>query len=346
MIVSPVIRSRRNTSQLPLVSHAACPEISAVEAEVKAAKRPPPAIVTSVAPAGAPLEATEISSAAGVCGTAPVAGGAALSAQMTASGLATTWSRRRERIASHSPRLRGRAPEPMGWGSPSLAPLWDTGGVGFGPYELTVRELVAVRAAERVGGPFVLLRDAEAALVLQPLEGEQLRIGRAPDNHLILDWDGEVSRAHARLERVGGRWAVVDDGLSRNGTYVGTERVHGRRVLSNGDVVRIGQTSLVARGIVDALGETITSADTASAIALSPAELRVLAALCAPCVRDPAGPIAPASNPEIAEELVLSVAGVKTHMRALFAKFDVEELPQNRKRAELARRAMALGLVR
>jgi DNA-binding NarL/FixJ family response regulator len=36
---------------------------------------------------------------------------------------------------------------------------------------------------------------------------------------------------------------------------------------------------------------------------------------------------------------------VKTHIRALFAKLDVEDLPQNRKRAELARRAIEAGLV-
>lgn len=224
-------------------------------------------------------------------------------------------------------------------------PLWETAVVGFGPYELTVRELVAVRAADRVGEPYLLLRSGDAALIVQPLSGGALSVGRAPDNDLVLDWDGEVSRAHARIERSGGRWVIVDDGLSRNGTYVGEERVQGRRPLQSGDVVRIGRTALVARGLIEALGETITAGSTASAVDLSPAELRVLHALCAPCLGQH-GPLTPASNPEIAEQLVLSIAGVKTHMRSLFAKFDVESLPQNRKRTELARRAIALGLVR
>ena len=52
-----------------------------------------------------------------------------------------------------------------------------------------------------------------------------------------------------------------------------------------------------------------------------------------------------ASNREIAAELVLTVAGVKTHLRALFDKLSISDLPQNRKRAELARRALAIGLV-
>ncbi len=54
---------------------------------------------------------------------------------------------------------------------------------------------------------------------------------------------------------------------------------------------------------------------------------------------------APASNREIAEELYLSVDGVKTHVRALFTKLGVGDLPQYHKRAELARRALERGLV-
>ena len=53
----------------------------------------------------------------------------------------------------------------------------------------------------------------------------------------------------------------------------------------------------------------------------------------------------PASNREIADELVLSLSASRSHIRALFVKLDVDELPQNRKRAELARRALESGLV-
>ncbi len=220
------------------------------------------------------------------------------------------------------------------------------GVVAIGPYELTVQELVAVRAADRLGGSYVLLRDGEGRLLLHPLDRVSIGVGRSPENQLVVDWDAEVSRAHARLELAGGRWSVVDDGLSRNGTFVGEERVRSRRLLSPGDVVRVGRTAIVLRAPVDGLGETLTATDTASAVQLSPAERRVLEALCRPCLVDPSGPLAPASNPEIAEVLVLSIAGVKTHLRSLFDKFDIEDLPQNRKRAELARRAIALGIVR
>ena len=36
---------------------------------------------------------------------------------------------------------------------------------------------------------------------------------------------------------------------------------------------------------------------------------------------------------------------IKTHLRALFAKFGVEDLPQNQKRARLIERAFQTGLV-
>ena len=36
---------------------------------------------------------------------------------------------------------------------------------------------------------------------------------------------------HAALERVGDAWALIDDGLSHNGTWVNGERLIGRRRL-------------------------------------------------------------------------------------------------------------------
>jgi pSer/pThr/pTyr-binding forkhead associated (FHA) protein len=218
--------------------------------------------------------------------------------------------------------------------------------VAIGPYELTVRELVAVRAVDRLGTPHLLLRDGGGELVLHALTVSPVRLGRAPESDLIVDWDPEVSRAHVRFEDVGGRWSVVDDGLSRNGTWIGEQRVSGRRLLAGGEVIRIGRTSLVFRAPRDGASETVVSVDAAGAISLTPGEHRVLTELCRPCLADPGAPLAPASNQDIADALVLSIPGVKTHLRSLFAKFDVDDLPQNRKRSELARRAIATGTVR
>ena len=42
---------------------------------------------------------------------------------------------------------------------------------------------------------------------------------------------------------------------------------------------------------------------------------------------------------------MLSVDAVKSHLRVLFQRFGVEELPQNRKRAALVARALRSGAV-
>ncbi len=72
--------------------------------------------------------------------------------------------------------------------------------------------------------------------------------------------------------------------------------------------------------------------------ALTPAQLRVLSALCRPAD-------GPASNEEIAAELTVSIDTVKTHMRALFDAFDLQSSAPYRKRFELVRMAVEAGLV-
>ena len=71
---------------------------------------------------------------------------------------------------------------------------------------------------------------------------------------------------------------------------------------------------------------------------------RIVIALCRPYKHD--DPYAtPASNQQIADELFLSVDAVKTHLRTLFQKFQIEDLPQNQKRVKLVERVLGLGLV-
>jgi pSer/pThr/pTyr-binding forkhead associated (FHA) protein len=147
---------------------------------------------------------------------------------------------------------------------------------------------------------------------------------------------------HASLERLGDEWTLVDDGRSRNGSYIGGERVHGRRRLRDGDLIVLGQTPIVFRR-PGGRSESQRTATTERPLTprISAAQRRVLAALCRPC-RD--GGV-PASNRQIAEELVLGIETVKTHMRALAEAFGLEALPQHQKRATLAARAIELGVV-
>jgi pSer/pThr/pTyr-binding forkhead associated (FHA) protein len=213
------------------------------------------------------------------------------------------------------------------------------------PHVATPRELRARIEAERRGQPFIVYRDEAGAQAIVPLaEHDRLTIGRRPGNEIALPWDEEVSRVHAALERVGDDWLVVDDGLSRNGTWIGGERVVGRRRLRDGDVIRVGATVLafVAPG-GSGSEPTATAAGPHLAARLSPAQRRVLIALCRPYR---AGHYAtPATNQEIADELVVSVDAVKSTLRALFSAFGLESVPQNRKRAMLAEAALRGGVI-
>ena len=92
---------------------------------------------------------------------------------------------------------------------------------------------------ERQGRPFVVFRNGEGKLVVVPLPGgREITIGRRADSKISLAWDQAVSRLHAELECVGDEWLLVDDGLSRNGTFVNDECVAGRRRLIDGDLDR------------------------------------------------------------------------------------------------------------
>lgn len=211
-------------------------------------------------------------------------------------------------------------------------------------HERTPAELKAILAAERQGGPFLLYRDAGGKQLLRGLEGERLSVGREVGSDVELAWDPEASRLHALLERLGGSWTVVDDGLSRNGTLVNGSRVRGRRRLVDGDVIRFGLTRVTYRDPAQVSEETAPAAGDAMATAVTAAQRRVLVALCRP-LADTDGPGTPPSNAEVAAALDVSVEAVRTHMKTLFKLFEIPDLPQNRKRAELARRALATGII-
>jgi pSer/pThr/pTyr-binding forkhead associated (FHA) protein len=210
---------------------------------------------------------------------------------------------------------------------------------------VTPAELQERIAADRERDPYLLLRDGagEQRILSLAQQPPLLTIGRAPDCDVSLSWDATVSRAHARLERLGmGAWMLVDDGLSQNGSIVNGERMRQRRRLVDGDVLRFGDTCIVYRAQLGDLGQATTLAAGSAEVHLSPAQRRVLIALCRP-FRDGGEFATPASNQDIADELVLSIDAVKTHLRALFEKFGVGPLARDAKRSQLARRAFETG---
>lgn len=201
--------------------------------------------------------------------------------------------------------------------------------------------------AEREGRPFLVLKrgDESQLVVFLEDEDERLWIGRSESCDVVLDWDQQVSRAHAELARVGGEWGVVDDGLSRNGTLVHGQRISGRKRLSDGDVIRIGGTSIEFRDPSQLSGTmTAPGVDVPMELQVTPMQRKVLVALCRP-YRDGGAYAVPSSNQAIADELVLSIDAIKTHMKALYVRFGLEDLPQATKRVRLAERALETGVV-
>jgi hypothetical protein len=187
----------------------------------------------------------------------------------------------------------------------------------------SVTELKARIDAERAGQPFLLYRggDEKQQLFFLGPKLSDVSVGRTQSADVVLDWDDEVSRLHARFERIKDDWTVED-----------------------GDTLRFGTTTVTFRTPQKGERTTVVAREVPAGIDLSPTQRRVLVALCRP-YKHQGSFASPATNNQIAEELYLSVDAVKTHLRLLFAKFGIEHLPQNQKRIRLVERAFYAGLV-
>lgn len=209
----------------------------------------------------------------------------------------------------------------------------------------TPTELKEVIAAERTGYPFLVWRteEGEQRLLLLNQANWRVTIGRDAAAEVSLPWDAEVSRTHALLEQVGRGWMLVDDGLSRNGSFVNGQRVVGRRRLADKDHLVFGGTSVTYRETSGGTTQTASAIDTPAAILLSPMQRKVLIALVRP-VHESAS-ATPATNRQIAEEVFLTVDAVKAHLRVLFERYGLSELPQNEKRARLVATVLDAGVL-
>jgi hypothetical protein len=209
------------------------------------------------------------------------------------------------------------------------------------------RELKALIEAEREGVPFLHWRDGsgeQRILVLAP-DRARVTIGRREHSDVPLTWDAEVSRAHALVEPVGEEWTLVDDGLSRNGSFVNGSRVRGRQRLQDRDRMCFGNTHVAYHHPTGAEGSDSTARAPGSPTSVHVSEMqrRVLIALCRPMIASAAA--TPATNPQIAADVFLSVDAVKAHLRILFERFGLGELPQNEKRSRLVSIVLSSGVL-
>jgi pSer/pThr/pTyr-binding forkhead associated (FHA) protein len=75
------------------------------------------------------------------------------------------------------------------------------------------------------------------------LDSKPITVGRGGQNDVVLDGDEFASARHARIEpRRDGVW--VHDLGSTNGTYVNGAQIDRPRRLTQGDIVRVGETDL------------------------------------------------------------------------------------------------------
>jgi hypothetical protein len=209
-------------------------------------------------------------------------------------------------------------------------------------------DLEARRAAEKRGEPFLVMRDDSGAQRIVELDERagSVTVGRRLEADVPLGWDPEVSRLHAELEFKAGEWTLCDDGFSQNGTYVNGLRIHGRRRLTDGDLVRIGQTMIAfCDPGMSGLGVTLAPGELGIAPKFSEQQQRILYGLCRPLMGDGEG-VSPASDAEIAAQTGIPEQVVTTELDHLGRAFGLQDMPPGDRRAEIALLALRSGLVK
>lgn len=113
------------------------------------------------------------------------------------------------------------------------------------PGEIEVAALFPIRTGrpdaerQRRAGVSLTLLSAEGDEVRRyDLDGPAISLGRQADNDIALP-DSKISRHHARVDLVGGRYYLVDLD-STNGTRVNGSPIDGRTPLAAGDLIELG----------------------------------------------------------------------------------------------------------
>ena len=99
----------------------------------------------------------------------------------------------------------------------------------------------AATIIERPGAEFRVVSGSSAGKVFK-LPQSEAKIGRDSTNLVAIE-DAKASREHAKIRFADGTYSIVDMG-SANGTYVNDSKISGQTPLSDGDLVKVGDTVL------------------------------------------------------------------------------------------------------
>jgi two-component system, cell cycle response regulator len=106
--------------------------------------------------------------------------------------------------------------------------------------------------------PCVVVLSGNGAGKLVRVVAPGITIGRSRYAQVCIHDDG-ISREHARLTVDGDGDVWLEDLGSTNGTFVGEERVDGRRLLADGDRIQLGPVVLMKFGVQDEVEQQFLS---------------------------------------------------------------------------------------
>ncbi len=214
---------------------------------------------------------------------------------------------------------------------------------------LTAGEREIVRTARKQGNAFLLYdRLAGGLKKLDFSVVDRVRavyIGRAEGTDVTTDWEHSVSGTHAKIEREATVW-FLEDLNSKNGTFVGRERIRDRRRLRDGDVFTLSTGAGAPRfefNCAEPFERTVTRGGS-DMPKLRASELRLLSALCVHRLYGEG--LDPASSTEMACVLVMSKNSMRSGLSPIYVACGLQDVPPASKRRRLMEFALEHGLAR